>query len=272
MKLSDAVTFTHEPDGQLLGKQYRSRDCSVLLELSDACDDAQANILTAGSAPSVYDSRPFILRGVLTMSTRCFEDGDNAWLTSVVKESLDYATARALISAPPADTYQSDAMWIGADGVTAVAFSGDTTVAAGAELFGLRVMQARTMWLRKVAPEPGQKGPILHLSSMVTPALVRAGLLHRQDGELVTTLGDPVVADAGYDPMGTDQLAPPVAFWTPQFEVLYGDAEGLQAPLIDPRLNTARLLATMPAMINLAPCSVVRIDATYVAAGDGGVI
>lgn len=273
MKLSDAVTFTHQPDGQLLAKQYRSRECSVLLELSDACDNTQANILTAGTGPSLYDARPFVLRAVLTMSAMCFEDGDDTWLNQVTFESRDYAVARALVSQPPASTYQSDAMWIGATGVGTVTYSGDTSSTQGAETYARTIMRARSQWYRNVVPDPDQSGPILHLSSMVTPELARVGLLHRQDGELVTIMGDPVVSDPGYDPLAGDPLNP-VAFWTPKFEVAYGDAEGIGL-VVDPRLNTARMLATLPAMINLAPCSVVRVASTYVAGGtgiDGGVV
>jgi len=213
--------------------------------LEDACDPTTIALRgTTGSVPGQYKVEPFALRGILRRGQFCKEDDDAAWWTAAFEKSLEFALTRALVIQPVAGTNA----WVGDAGVQTVALGGSPTDAA----LATAVMAGRTQWFNTVTSVTGK--PIMHVPPSMAPALARGGVLgYGNNGEVYSIAGDPVVIGDGYD------VASPHVFFTADVEIYLMAADDEGGPLPVARINDLVDAKNIVAMIDTAPCGIVRV-------------
>lgn len=250
MQLTDLVSASNTR--WTLGDEIVARGCSVHLVLQDVCstdpEDA-VDILDGDGGTSTYQVRPIGITGIMDIPTKCSRDDDDTWLTAAVKDSQEYALSTALVTEPPDSQFFGGGkpIWLGSDGVRQQVYTGTT-----GESFALAVGAARTIWYQHNIPDGGTK-PLLHVSPMIVPVLCQAGLLHvTATGELITCWGNDVIASPGYDAIV------PGAFWTPKFDIKVTDIESTGLGF-DHRINRVNHQSSFVALVDLAPCSIVRV-------------
>lgn len=258
MKLIDAATTRNAGDKWL--EQVPDRTCVLEVILQDVCaaDETDAITIIAGDGlKSGYEIRPIGIIAKLEQSAFCRQDDDVTWLNGATKDASELAISTALV-VEPLPVQGKMPVWIGAPGTRAVTYTG-TTVSA----FVRAVVQARTVWHNNVAAEG--KGPLLHLSPSAAPQLVAAGLLNVQGpGEVITVWGDDVVLSPGYDKIA------PAAFWTGPIKLQISPVEDSDA--WEQTKNTQVLRTNLLAMVDLPPCSIVRVMSTTADFGTGTVV
>lgn len=242
MQLVDAATVTTGPNsGWQLGTEKEARECAVVLALTDVCETDADNILIDGAA-GLYTTRPVGLTGTLSQPAQCAQPDDPEWLNGAVRDSLEFAIGRALVT-QPATGFGEDAVWVGSPGV--IEEAAGTTLAVG-------IAKARTTWYSHVVPDGGKR-PLLHLSPASAPELAVAGVLHvLPTGETVTIWGDNVAMSPGYDE------ADPVAFWTGSIKVTVSSAETTDQ-VYNSRQNRAQITSGLVAVVDIPPCTIVRV-------------
>jgi hypothetical protein len=260
MKLADAVRYVTVTDGRIQEEDFQPLECSLQVELTDACeDDAPERFLVDGAGIGVNTAWPFLIRATGDVPAACAPDDYAAFIGRAVGQAVDFGVARALTTPPPADgAYGADQVWLGKDGVSAVAFTGDA-LRADAVGFVDAIAEARTLWHTRVVGEE----PVLHVSPAALPGLQRSGGIRWDGAEPVTAWVDPVVYHVGYDPLpGAPRR--PVAFWAPLgFEVQRGEVEAPNDPFGLARgTNRQKYIASVPVKIAVAPCAIVRVDTT----------
>jgi hypothetical protein len=242
MQLVDAATVTTGPkSGWQLGTEKEARECAVVLALTDVCEVDSDNVLVDGSA-GIYTTRPVGLTGTLSQPAQCAQPDDPEWLNGAMKDSLEFAIGRALVT-QPITGFGEDGIWVGATDV--VEEPAGATLAEG-------VAKGRTTWYSHVIPDGGKR-PLLHVSPTSAPALAVAGVLHvLSTGETVTIWGDDVVMSPGYD------IADPLAFWTGPIKVTVSSAETTDQ-VYNTRQNRAQVTSGLVAVVDIPPCSIVRV-------------
>lgn len=257
MDQMEAVDLVTGPkSGWQLGARERTRETTVNLVLADVCLVANEAELVPGDGDSLYDTRPVGVEATMQMRAGCVQDDDQPWLNSATENSLPLALGRSLVTAPLVG-FGAERVWIGMAGIGGtVAFVGDTQTSQGAESYAAKIAEARTLWYTTVLTRDGSK-PQLHLSPVNVPEMFRVGLLHRQDGNVITCWGDAVIMSPGYDMNG------PNAFWTPPFTVTRSTVENTgQVFRVSGKQNLEAMTATMYFLVNLAPQTIVRVTAS----------
>jgi hypothetical protein len=180
-------------------------------------------------------------RGVL-----CERADDQAWVEKALEASLELALSRALVIQPIAGTTS----WLGDSGVASVALGGSPT----ADDYGAAVMAARQQWINTVVSLEG--GPIMHVPPSLVLTLVKAGVLQmNQQGEAATILGDKVVIAPGYDRAGAR------VFFSGSIKIAYMPIDSNDL-LRRVRTNDSVVVANTVAIVDTAPCAIVRVG-TY---------
>jgi hypothetical protein len=262
MQLIDVATVTDGgATGWMLGEEISSRECAVDIALvTNVCENDAENQLVDGGVGGLYTTRPVGLIGTLHRPLGCWQDDDPEWLNGTLKDTLDYALSRALVSVPAVGANSAGAVWVGATGTWEQTFATVPGTMPDPLAYADAIMEARQTWYSHVATKDK---PILHVSPRASLGLARAGLLHvipgsaregEDDGEVVTLLGDDVVISPGYD------AAHPIAFWTGPIKVTISSAEST-GKVPNARSNQAAVTSTLVAMFDLPPCSIVRVGA-----------
>lgn len=254
--LIDAATVNNRTTvngGWTIGQNLPDRTTSVTLTLRNVCANDASNLLVAASGPSTYETRPVLIDAKLEQALACFNNGDEAWLDGVLKDSLDLALGRALVTQPLAG-YGADAVWIGHADVDVVPFTGNPyTNAAG---LALAIGRARVLWQKKVVGVD----PILHISPTLAPSMFGSGVVHRENGKIETIWGDEVAMSAGYDSDDQSDMTPAV-FWTGPVNVDVSSPEGTEMQS-NSRINRGIIGSTIVAVIDISPRTIVRVDVT----------
>lgn len=227
------------------GYNRSARECGVLLELAEACDPTMIALRgTTALRPDTYKVMPFALRGLLQRSVGCTEDDDATWWADAFGGSIEYALTRALVIQPVAGTES----WVGDAGVQTVTLGVTPTDAA----LATAVMAGRAQWFASVTTKTGK--PIMHVPPSMAPALVRGGVLFgTPDGEVHAFNGDTVVVGAGYE------TATPHVFFSSDVVIRMTAVDDEGGPLPRARLNDVVHARNIVAMIDVAPCGIVRV-------------
>lgn len=241
MLLLDAAQVETGGANWTLGGEEIDRSCGLEVILSDYCgtDPAGGVIIEPNSAGGAmpYRTLPFGIIGRLRRSTACIQSDDEAWLRDAMQQVTEQAVARAL-------TVQSvfgTEAWVGADGVTEIEGpDGD----AGRTL-GAAICEARTEWSNHNVGTP-----LLHISPCGLLELAQDGAVVIQEGKIWSIWGDQIVSSPGY-------AETPVAFLTGPITVHLSTIES--EDMIAASRNRATVEANRVGLIELAPCSIIRI-------------
>lgn len=245
MKLLEAARVNQD-SLNLYGAGYYSdtRECGLQVRLTDACEEESIELIgDENSASGTYYVKPFAVEAELRRGVRCERADDQSWVEKALEASLEYALSRALVIQPIAGTTS----WLGDAGVQSVTLPGSPT----ADNYGTAVMEARKKWFDSVVSLEG--GPILHVPPSLVLTLVKAGVLQmNQDGEAATILGDKVVIAPGYDRTGA------AVFFSGQIKIAYMPIDSNDL-LRRARTNDSVVVANTVAIVDTAPCAIVRV-------------
>lgn len=245
MNLLEAATVN---DGRVdwLGNGYnaQSRECGVQMRLTDACEEESIELVgDENSEVAQYTVKPFAIEAQLNRSVLCERPDDTEWVKKVVEANLDYPLSRALVIQPIAGTNS----WIGDAAVPTVALGADPT----ADDYTAAILEARAQWFETVMSIKG--GPILHVPPSLVPTLVKGGILSMKgDGDAATILGDRVVIGTGYERTNMN------VFYSGEIKIYHSSIDTNDI-LRRARTNSSIILANLIALIDVAPCSIVRV-------------
>lgn len=240
---------TGAASGWAQATDHVNRGCMVDLIIQDVCEvDEVTTLVDATEGAAVYETRPFSLVATLALPNGCAQPDDEEFLRAGLKDAIEFAVARAFITAPPADSYAEGRVWIGHEDVTTVPRDGNLGVAIGL---------ARSVWFGKVF---GLGNPVLYLDAALVPSLSAALVVSGKEGEIKTAWGDDVAAHAGFTRPGETVAQVPtsgVAFWAPKMIVTVTSIDVNTDYTI--RSNRQLVQANVAGTIDVPPCSIVQV-------------
>jgi hypothetical protein len=234
MRLLEAANVEESGGNWGLGWNEQDRHCGLHVYLGDVCvpEDTSTDVIgSAASESESYRVSPFSVSARLTRSWMCALPDDERWLGAAVLEATEMAVGRALVT----EAVDGSVNWIGAPGVPAVGGT-PADVAVG-----------RQRWFEA---NGGRGDPLLHVGIKNLPGLAKEFIVMRDNGELVSIWGDPVVVSPGYGDL-------PLAFWTGPVEIRLSPVD--VAEEFAARHNLGVVLGARFAAVNLSPCMMVRV-------------
>lgn len=244
MNILEAATVNDGRADWLGGYNAQSRECGMQMRLTDACEEESIELVgDENSTVAEYFVKPFAIEAQLNRSVVCERPDDVAWVKKVLEKNLDYPLSRALVIQPIAGTDS----WIGDASVPTVTLPATPT----ADQYGTAILEARAQWFENNMSING--GPILHVPPRLVITLVKAGILSmKADGDAATILGDRVVIGTGYDRTNAN------VFYSGEVKIYYTSVDTNDI-LRRARLNNSVILANLIALVDVAPCSIVRV-------------
>lgn len=227
-----------------LGYEATARECNVQVEFAEACDPEYIALVgdVDSFGPGQYKVVPFIIEGFLRQGVLCQEPDDGAWFREAFNGLAEYALTRALVIQAVAGTES----WIGDDSVQVQTLAGATDANMATALAA-----GRDLWFSTVVEPEGV--PIMHVPPSLVSQLVRIGWLFVGDQGIKSTLGDKVVVGAGYE-------SDPHVFFTGSIIIRLNDTN-LEDDLIHARLNESTIAVDRLGLVDVAPCSIVKVGA-----------
>ena len=245
MNLLEAALVNPDTDRWMnyMGLNRTARECGVWVMLTDPCEDTSGNVIGSGtSRAGTYFTKPFFYEARLARSAVCEQPDDGKWLEQALLDINDTVIGRALvvqaITGTESYTGHADVKTVTATTTSDATFA--SSVAAG-----------RKLWMEQVAGA-GER-PLMHVPPSLAPALVRGGVILATGDKNVW--GDKIVISAGYD------SAAPRVFFTGPVKVYLTPVEGAEEIVRAVRANDSIISVNEAAMIDIPPCSIVRVGA-----------